>query len=207
MICAGWGIEMHKTAVVLDAQTSVGELKLCLDCLRRLSDEPCRQEPVPNWFDSWDIGMLERAREELGELHLETDLEIFTVDGKLQPYFGFTKTGMLIMDPSRFVHICKGGDWGRWQKALKVLAYLNQSGLCVCGYIGALGGDLHHALVTRGDVQGWSKRWLIHHSFNVVYVHTDCHANLKIEPCFNFLAELYGKTHIEAWLTSMQEGQ
>jgi len=57
----------------------------------------------------------------------------------------------------------------------------------VCG--DTFGGfDLHHAIVTRGDVQGWFKlrRLLIDTELNLIPLHPECH-------------RLYPPTREEAW--------
>lgn len=96
-----------------------------------------------------------------------------------------------------------GSDWGKLQRYLKVLAYINQDGKCLCGQLLAGDYDLHHALVTRKDVQGTQFPELIHHSYNVLLLHRPCHIQATRPKCFELLSTLYGEEEIDFWLTRL----
>lgn len=90
-------------------------------------------------------------------------------------------------------------NWGDWQLKIKLVAHLNQDFNCpACGeYL--LTGHLHHALITRKDVQGMKDSWLIHHSLNCLLLHEGpCHDKATREQCAIWLTELYGEK-VEEW--------
>lgn len=96
-------------------------------------------------------------------------------------------------------------DWGEHQTYLKVLAYINQNGVCLCEKMILAGqpSDLHHALVTRKDVQGTKQKELIHHSHNVLLLHRPCHIEVTRKKSKEFLITIYGEEQIENWLKSL----
>ncbi len=91
-------------------------------------------------------------------------------------------------------------DWTIWQEALTRAAQFNQKGLCICG--GGLGdsGELHHALITKQDARGSrEKNRILHHSYNVILVHPECHATLQRKDCLRYLSIIYGETEVLTW--------
>lgn len=88
-----------------------------------------------------------------------------------------------------------------WMRALRTSALLNQDGLCICGEQKPF--ELHHALLSKRDVQGCDvyTKWLINHSYNVVMLHPDCHQKVTRERCFEFLETIYGDV-VEPWYHS-----
>ena len=103
----------------------------------------------------------------------------------------------IVLDPS---NLPLDIDWITWQKALKLAAQFNQKSLCICG--GGLGGngELHHALITKQDARGSrEKDRILHHSYNVILVHPECHARLQRKDCLQYLSIIYGETEVLTW--------
>ena len=93
--------------------------------------------------------------------------------------------------------------WSLFQYDLRLVAQFNQNGKCICAE--RLDGvtELHHALVTRADVTKNGNRDLIHHSYNVILVHKECHHNLIRENCFKYLSHIYGHQELIKWYKSL----
>lgn len=90
-------------------------------------------------------------------------------------------------------------DWGQFQLYLKVLAFINQDGKCICGKPLGQEGELHHALVSRRDAMRTEKPWLIHHSYNVLLLHNKCHTQTNRKKCLEFLSGIFGLKEISFW--------
>ena len=91
-------------------------------------------------------------------------------------------------------------DWKTWQEALKLAALFNQKGLCICGEKLEDRGELHHALITRQDARGSrEKDRILHHSYNVILCHPECHGTLQRKDCLRYLSILYGETEVLTW--------
>lgn len=79
------------------------------------------------------------------------------------------------------------------------------SPLCVvCGRPVGLGFDLHHWLVRRGHLPK-RKQSCIHHRFNVVIVHPECHqeADGRKDEIREQQIARYGEDVIQGWLDSL----
>jgi len=91
-------------------------------------------------------------------------------------------------------------DWKIWKESLKLAAFFNQGGLCICGETLEGGGELHHALITKQDARGCrEKDRILHHSYNVILVHPECHAKLQRKDCMRYLSTLYRETEVLTW--------
>lgn len=90
-------------------------------------------------------------------------------------------------------------------KRLRIVVYHKQNGFCpICEESLHGRGELHHALITKGDVRGMSdeSREKIHDKYNSVIVHTRCHPKATRERCYQFLKALYGDK-VDKWLSSL----
>jgi hypothetical protein len=74
------------------------------------------------------------------------------------------------------------------------------------------GGDLHEALITRGDVSGHKYQHLIYSAFNCVVVHHSCHMQIAghggdevFEKCARYLVEHEGFDLVHEWLIGMMD--
>lgn len=99
-------------------------------------------------------------------------------------------------------------DWVRWQKKLKQETYLNQFGKCArCKKLTAE-GDLHHALLSKGNAQGVPDRRgikkLLHHGLNVMYVCKECHPVITKREAWEIQRDLWGRYMLDDFWTEMQ---
>ena len=94
----------------------------------------------------------------------------------------------------------KDFTWGEWQRAVKLVGLKNQNYTCsVCGStLRNKPGELHHALLTRGNVIKNKQSDLIHHSHNCLVLHPDCHKSITKETSAKLLFYLYGKS-VKEW--------
>lgn len=86
-------------------------------------------------------------------------------------------------------------DWPKWVNALRLTAFFNQRGICICGEKLEGYGEMHHALITKADVRGVrddDKMRIINHSFNIVLCHKACHGKAIRRKCLEFLQSIYG---------------
>jgi hypothetical protein len=91
-------------------------------------------------------------------------------------------------------------DWIKFQFYLKMAAYINQDTRCLCGYPLNEIIELHHALISKKDIQGFERREIIHSSFNVIAIHgKNCHEHCTRDRAFNFLSEIYSSDRIINW--------
>lgn len=65
--------------------------------------------------------------------------------------------------------------------------------------------DIHEALVTKGDIQGWPARWriIIINPYNCVLVHRHCHAHGDRESTWKLKCEQFGEDEIIKWYESL----
>lgn len=65
--------------------------------------------------------------------------------------------------------------------------------------------DVHEAIVTRGDVQGWPKRWrsIIFCLGNCVVVHRHCHGHSDREKTWVYKCSIYGKEEMQRWYDNL----
>jgi len=130
------------------------------------------------------------------------------IAGKSFPKSEFEVEGILVMNP--YVYAYEGVPqpmnplfWAEWQFDLELISGQTQNGLCICGQ-GLYGFDidLHHAIITKRDVMGVDKvvkPYILHHSYNVVVVHTLCHAKVNRQDSWNFQCRLYGEPNVRKW--------
>jgi len=86
------------------------------------------------------------------------------------------------------------------QVVLKHTATLNQKGRCMCGSsLFDSGGELHHALLSRKDVQGSYFKDIIHHTCNVIVCCKGCHENATREKSKDFLFEIFGEDVVRVY--------
>lgn len=91
------------------------------------------------------------------------------------------------------------------QLYLKVCAYLNQDAVCVCGEPVFSDGELHHALLSRRDVQGMKNGDLIHNSLNVILIHHSCHRDITREVSYEFLCTIFEEHLILNWYNEVSK--
>lgn len=97
-------------------------------------------------------------------------------------------------------------DWPKYQKHLKVAAYINQDGKCICGYPLNEVIQLHHALISKNDVKGFERKEIIHSPYNVISIHgKNCHEKCTREMAFVFLSEIYGQDKILNWYNNVNK--
>lgn len=136
----------------------------------------------------------------LNEFVMNSVLQVADLGGRMLDFVSWDdQYGTIILDPSLF----SGDNWALWQLGLKAAAWINQGYKCICGS-SAIAGDLHHAIVTRAEVQRNPKGYLIHHTYNVIYVHPQCHGSLRRSKCWKFLEGLYGEK-VELWHAALLE--
>lgn len=105
------------------------------------------------------------------------------------------------------LHYSAKEDDKRGQYYLRFISFVNQDGICsFCQK--PLGNDndeveLHHALVSRKDVQGTNFGYLIHDSRNVLLVHHSCHHQVTRELAFKELCKIFPIEAIEEWYYSI----
>lgn len=107
-----------------------------------------------------------------------------------------TNDSIIILDPEDKP---KDYDWAKWQGLLKRAALYNQNGKCLAcnGYFYG-SGHLHHCLIPKSRARGMDDNWLIHHSFNVVVVHVDCHIE-KPDLWAKLMQEIYPIDMLKDW--------
>lgn len=89
------------------------------------------------------------------------------------------------------------------QGELRWMAILAQKGKCICGKrITLRNGQLHHALLSRQDVLGHPDANRIHHPYNVLMLHDECHATITRRVALEELSRIYGQQAILAWYNS-----
>lgn len=99
----------------------------------------------------------------------------------------------LILDSKRV------DDWNRFQLYLRLIQYINQDGKCVCRKELDDKSELHHALISRRDALGLPQPEMIHHSYNVLLVHKECHKGIVRFDCLTLLSEIFGQFNVEGW--------
>lgn len=94
---------------------------------------------------------------------------------------------------------CKLVPSKKLQSYLRVTQYINQDGKCVCN--GELGNDmeLHHALITKEDVKGIKEKDFIHHTYNTILLHHDCHIKIRRYVSMVYLVKHYGLNEVQTW--------
>jgi len=126
------------------------------------------------------------------------------IRSKFRPYFTQKNTKWICKIPS---NISKE-DVGSWQIAIKLMAKLNQdfkcSG-CKNSFRANQKLELHHALISREDVRGLSFEFyaLIHHTYNCLLLHHECHLQLNRENSWRLLSEIYGQDNLVDWYESL----
>lgn len=100
-------------------------------------------------------------------------------------------------------------DWGMWQSSLRFVARDNQRYKCpVCDQFLRPNEktELHHALISREDVRGCPRpiRMLIHHTYNCILLHHECH-NINRQEGWNILTALYGEEVIINWYEGLPD--
>lgn len=96
--------------------------------------------------------------------------------------------------------------WSMFQFKLKEIARYNQNNQCICGNTLKCCSDLHHALITRGNVKGNKEcRHLVHCSLNVIEVCKKCHLSVTKAECAKFLANIFGPQLITDWYNSIND--
>lgn len=82
-----------------------------------------------------------------------------------------------------------------------------QKGLCIdCGkLLDKEVVDIHEALVTKGNVQGWPKPWriIIVNVYNCVLVHRSCHGHSDSELVWKHKCDLFGENEVRKWYDSL----
>ncbi len=92
------------------------------------------------------------------------------------------------------------------QLHLKVAAIYNQKGVCpFCEKELGNIGELHHALISRKDAQGHPKQDMIHHTCNVLVLHTYCHQRITRQESYKYLCQIYSKKTIDKWQLTTTE--
>ncbi len=96
--------------------------------------------------------------------------------------------------------------WTGWQRDLKQACFFNQSKKCAfCGeYLD--NGELHHSLISRAEARGIFgalKPRVLHHSYNVLILHVDCHQRIVRAEAFRLLCQLYGEALIRGWYSGL----
>lgn len=94
-------------------------------------------------------------------------------------------------------------DWGKFQSYLKLCAFINQDGKCLCGEELGSDAELHHALVSRKDAMSLSNPELIHSSYNCLVLHHQCHIIANRHNCQSMLVEIYGFSAVQDWYYSL----
>ena len=109
-----------------------------------------------------------------------------------------TKRDKIILNP---LDKPDGMTWPTWQFNLKLVSYFNQDSFCICEEKLTNIRELHHALLTRRDVQGCSQeiKNLIHHTYNTFEICKNCHLYATRKHSAIYLANLYGKDNIIKW--------
>lgn len=89
------------------------------------------------------------------------------------------------------------------QSELRWIAILAQNGKCSCGKkVSLKNGQLHHALLSRQDVVGHPEKDRIHHPYNVLMLHDQCHEGITRRQCCELLSRIYGQEVILEWYNS-----
>lgn len=82
-------------------------------------------------------------------------------------------------------------NWALFQQYLKVGAYINQDGLCICGEE-FYKPELHHAIVSKRNAMGFENPNIIHHPHNVIVLNPDCHQKIDRYRSGELLCSIYG---------------
>ena len=112
---------------------------------------------------------------------------------------------LIILDPMKVEGVV---DWVKWIEGLRMAAFFNQHGNCLCGEKLRYEGELHHGLVSRSDLMGArddAKNHIINHSYNVIFLHKKCHDKAVRHRCFKFLCDLFGEDEVRKWYDSIQD--
>ena len=89
------------------------------------------------------------------------------------------------------------------QSELRWIAILAQKGLCTCRERVTLrNGQLHHALLSRQDVVAHPEKDRIHHPYNVLMLHDQCHEKITRRQSCELLSRIYGQSVILEWYNS-----
>lgn len=125
-------------------------------------------------------------------------------------YAGYTmsETDLKEAEQSNFLFVVYQKDHDDYQVQgwLSSVGIFNQKDSCAyCGhYLKHTAYDLHHALLSRKDVQGSKVGYLIHHTYNVLLVHRgNCHENLTRQKSLEVLSSIYGFDKINIWYESL----
>ena len=98
--------------------------------------------------------------------------------------------------------------WGIWQDLLRQAAFVNQGGksLLTGKNLDVTNLQLHHALVTKGTIQGLKgfDRHLIHHTYNTIVLSPEEHLDGQVGAdnrckCAEVLGGLYGLGLVKLW--------
>ena len=100
---------------------------------------------------------------------------------------------------SPIIVLPKDSDWGYYQQILKIAAYINQDGKCICNKPLDNTSELHHALITRANVRMHPQDYLIHHPYNVLLLHSNCHINITRQKSWELLSRIYGFNQTKNW--------
>lgn len=136
----------------------------------------------------------------LADLSLYGSISVYIREGKQQPYVGWDDAREAVILNSNLLPP-DFKRWRAWQQTLRLAAWANQKYVCFCGEP-MDGGELHHGLISRANVQGLSKDKAarkIHHTYNCIFVHPGCHGDLTREICIEYLCERYGQDEVESW--------
>lgn len=85
------------------------------------------------------------------------------------------------------------------QLYLRMAQYINQDGLCLCQEPLTQDAELHHALISKKDVQGMPNPEIVHSSFNTVLLHHKCHQQIRRYQCLILLSSIFGFPNIQTW--------
>ncbi|MBU2177713.1 MAG: hypothetical protein KJ556_21685 [Gammaproteobacteria bacterium] len=108
----------------------------------------------------------------------------------------------IILDPMKITGMI---DWVKWIEGLRLAAFYNQRGKCLCGEELRYSGELHHSLISKADVRGTrdeAKYRIIQHSYNVLFLHQKCHEKAVRRRCLVYLIELFGES-VNDWYNSI----
>lgn len=85
----------------------------------------------------------------------------------------------------------------RYYLYLKIAAFINQDGRCICG-APFYKPELHHAIISRGNVVKAKYPEVIHHPHNVILLNPDCHKNISRGEALEFLIKIYGEKEVKS---------
>ena len=101
--------------------------------------------------------------------------------------------------PPKGIIVCGSKD----QSIIKRVCLYNQSYNCLCGEWLIKGGELHHALLSKKDVQGSKQKDMIHHTCNCIVLCHKCHETINRGLSIEYLFEVYGTDIVTAWYDKM----